>query len=94
MDVKYALTKRQKNLPCEHFLGVVCAQTKGIGNRKIENLLVDGQQRLSTITLFFSAIKEILEKLDCEEADERFKSAILQDIYKYFTLMKENIEKR
>lgn len=85
IDIKYALTKKQHNQPCEHFFGgVVCAQTQGIGNRKIENLLVDGQQRLSTITLFFSAVKEILEGLECEEADDKFKSAILQDIYKYF----------
>ncbi|WP_145031427.1 DUF262 domain-containing protein [Pantoea ananatis] len=84
-DIKYALNKKQNDQACDHFFGgVVCAQKQGIGTRKIENLLVDGQQRLSTITLFFSAVKETLEKIKCDEDDDRFKSEILKDIYKYF----------
>ncbi|EPN9527764.1 DUF262 domain-containing protein [Cronobacter malonaticus] len=88
-DIHDALTKKKSKKGCEHFFGgVVCAQQKVFGgHRRIENLLVDGQQRLSTIVLFFSVIRDIINALNCEEEkDYEYRDMILSDIYKYFYL--------
>ncbi|WP_158686330.1 DUF262 domain-containing protein, partial [Cronobacter sakazakii] len=88
-DIHDALTKKKSKKSCEHFFGgVVCAQQKVFGgHRRIENLLVDGQQRLSTIVLFFSVIRDIINTLNCEEEkDYEYRDMILSDIYKYFYL--------
>ncbi|HCI6022892.1 TPA: DUF262 domain-containing protein, partial [Klebsiella quasipneumoniae subsp. quasipneumoniae] len=88
-DISDALTKKKSQKSCEHFFGgVVCAQEKIFGgHRRIENLLVDGQQRLSTIVLFFSVIRDIINNLKCEEGkDSEYRDMILRDIYKYFYL--------
>lgn len=88
-DIQDALMKKKLNKSCEHFFGgVVCAQEKTFGgHRRIENLLVDGQQRLSTIVLFFSVIREVINLLDCEqEKDSEYRAMILKDIDKYFYL--------
>lgn len=88
-DIQDALMKKKSGKSCEHFFGgVVCAQEKTFGShRRIENLLVDGQQRLSTIVLFFSVIREVINNLNCEEAkDSEYRNMILTDIYKYFYL--------
>ncbi|HBR5996531.1 TPA: DUF262 domain-containing protein, partial [Klebsiella pneumoniae] len=88
-DIQDALVKKKSNKSCEHFFGgVVCAQEKTFGgHRRIENLLVDGQQRLSTIVLFFSVIRNVINDLNCEEEkDSEYRAMILKDIYKYFYL--------
>ena len=88
-DIQDALIKKKANKSCEHFFGgVVCAQEKTFGgHRRIENLLVDGQQRLSTIVLFFSVVREVINNLNCEETkDSDYRKMILDDIYKYFYL--------
>lgn len=88
-DILDALTKKKSGKSCEHFFGgVVCAQEKVFGgHRRIENLLVDGQQRLSTIVLFFSVIKDVISNLKCDEGkDSEYRNMILNDIYKYFYL--------
>lgn len=88
-DIQDALVKKKSNKSCEHFFGgVVCAQEKTFGgHRRIENLLVDGQQRLSTIVLFFSVIRNVINDLNCEEEkDSEYRTMILKDIYKYFYL--------
>ncbi|MDE9538558.1 DUF262 domain-containing protein [Xenorhabdus bovienii] len=86
-DIKESLSKKSQGKNFEHFFGgVVCAQEKNLGgNRGIENLLVDGQQRLSTIVLFFSVVKVALDELKCkDEKDNEYKKMIFNDIYKYF----------
>ena len=88
-DIQDALRKKKSKKSCEHFFGgVVCAQEKTFGgHRRIENLLVDGQQRLSTIVLFFSVIRNVINALNCEEEkDAEYRTMILKDIYKYFHL--------
>jgi len=88
-DIQDALMKKKLQKSCEHFFGgVVCAQEKTFGgHRRIENLLVDGQQRLSTIVLFFSVIRDVINSLNCDEKkDSDYKDMILNDIYKYFHL--------
>ncbi|WP_049294604.1 DUF262 domain-containing protein [Franconibacter helveticus] len=88
-DIQDALMKKKTNKSCEHFFGgVVCAQEKTFGgHRRIENLLVDGQQRLSTIVLFFSVIREVIDDLHCgEDKDIQYREMISKDIYKYFYL--------
>ncbi|MEN4573835.1 DUF262 domain-containing HNH endonuclease family protein [Pantoea agglomerans] len=88
-DIQDALTKKKSGKNCEHFFGgVVCAQEKTFGgHRRIENLLVDGQQRLSTIVMFFSVLRDIINVINCEEKkDSEYRSMILKDIYKYFYL--------
>lgn len=84
-DIADALYCKENSLSCEHFFGsIVCAQAEGVGKRKINNLLVDGQQRLSTIILFFSVIGSFLRVLDCNGDDDDFRNALLSDISKYF----------
>ncbi len=85
-DITDALSKKAEGNRYEHFFGgIVCAQNEGVGNRKIENILVDGQQRLSTIVLFFSVMKKFVEGLEVHEDDEIFKQRIISDISKYIT---------
>ncbi|MDY0887519.1 DUF262 domain-containing protein [Kosakonia sp. CFBP8986] len=87
-DIQDALDKKRAGRNCEHFFGgVVCAQEKTFAaHTKIENLLVDGQQRLSTIVLFFSVIRDIITNLKCDEdKDSEYIGMILKDIEKYFT---------
>jgi len=86
-DIREALLKKHHGEPCEHFFGgVVCAQESRIGNtsKRNENLLVDGQQRLSTTILFFAVINNILKKIECNEDDDNYRNEILKDIQKYF----------
>lgn len=91
-DVRNALeTINDKN---EHFFGgIVCAQNAGVGNRKIDNLLVDGQQRLSTIILFFSVIERLLNSFECGDEDEIFRSELVAQIQKYL-VFEERINHR
>ncbi|MBD2792565.1 DUF262 domain-containing protein [Xenorhabdus szentirmaii] len=86
-DIKESLSKKSQRKNFEHFFGgVVCAQENSLGgNRGIENLLVDGQQRLSTIVLFFSVVRAVLNDLECKnETDNEYRKMISNDIYKYF----------
>lgn len=90
-DIEEAIYCKENGQSCEHFFGsIVCAQKEGVGKRKIKNLLVDGQQRLSTIVLFFSVIKEYLESLDYQGEDTNFKDSLLSDINKYFFYQERN----
>ena len=82
-DIRESLT----DLESHHFFGgIVCAQEEGVGIRKVDNILIDGQQRLSTIVLFFSILHRELDRLDCRPEDGDFKSAIQEDISKYLFL--------
>ena len=91
-DIDEALYHRKKkDQSCEHFFGsIVCAQEEGVGKRKIKNILVDGQQRLSTIILFFAVIKEYLESLELQDEDVKFKETLLSEISKYFVYQERN----
>lgn len=81
-DIRSALeAEDEKN---EHFFGgIVCAQNAGVGNRKIDNLLVDGQQRLSTIILFFSVIEKLLKSFGCNDDDATYRDELIVQIQKY-----------
>lgn len=83
-DIKNALAALESGDISQHFFGgIVCAQEEGVGNRKIDNMLVDGQQRLSTIIIFFSVIKNILLSFEGDVQDLEFRDELLQDIHKY-----------
>ena len=85
-DIENALDEQKDGKVSQHFFGgIVCAQEEGVGNRKIDNMLVDGQQRLTTIVIFFSVIKAILEKIEGDEKDIEFRDALLAEIQKYLT---------
>ncbi|MCW8107121.1 DUF262 domain-containing HNH endonuclease family protein [Alteromonas ponticola] len=85
-DIKNTLEKFKENQEFQHFFGgIVCAQEQRVGNSIVKNVLIDGQQRLSTIVLFFSAIKETLQNLECNEQDSDFRDALLKDVEKYLT---------
>lgn len=83
-DITDALAKKDSGDKYEHFFGgIVCAQSEGVGNRKIENILVDGQQRLSTIILFFSVMRRFIEGLDVHDDDHEFKRQLITDVTNY-----------
>jgi len=83
-DIKNALLALESDKSPQHFFGgIVCAQEEGVGNRKIDNMLVDGQQRLSTIIIFFSVIKSILQGFTGDKQDLDFRDDLLKDIEKY-----------
>ncbi|MCQ8880706.1 DUF262 domain-containing HNH endonuclease family protein [Pseudoalteromonas shioyasakiensis] len=85
-DINNALLALDEGKVSQHFFGgIVCAQDEGVGNRKIDNMLVDGQQRLTTIIIFFSVVKVILEKFDGDVEEREFRNALLGDIQKYLT---------
>lgn len=85
-DIKNALDELKEGKVSQHFFGgIVCAQEEGVGNRKIENMLVDGQQRLTTIAIFFSVIKLTLQNMEGNEQDLDFRNALLEEIQKYLT---------
>lgn len=86
-DIREAISKKDSGESCEHFFGgVVCAQETGVSNnsKRNENLLVDGQQRLSTTILFFSVVNSLLSSLQCNENDLAYKDELIKDIKKYF----------
>ncbi len=83
-DIKNALNLEALGQHTQHFFGgIVCAQAEGVGNRKIDNMLVDGQQRLSTIVMFFSVINKLLTEFECGIADEEFCNELIADTQKY-----------
>lgn len=85
-DIKNALFALEEGNVSQHFFGgIVCAQEEGVGNRKIENMLVDGQQRLTTIIIFFSVVKIILERFEVDAEELEFRNDLLGDIQKYLT---------
>ncbi|PME55963.1 DUF262 domain-containing protein [Vibrio lentus] len=83
-DIKEALDKKSEEQDYQHFFGgIVCAQEEGVGNRKIVNALIDGQQRLSTIVMFFSRLNFALKNLECDGEDLIFKGTLQNLMSKY-----------
>lgn len=83
-DIDNAIKQKDTGHSPEHFFGgVVCAQKRGVGNRKVDNILVDGQQRLSTVIILFSILKSKLENIVVEGDDLEFKESLLEDVEKY-----------
>lgn len=92
-DIKDGLRNRSEDENYQHFFGgIVCAQEEGVGNRRIDNVLIDGQQRLSTIIMFFSALKVSLDELVCEGSDREFRDEIKASISKYLS-MEERVQR-
>src|SRR3954465_8698471 len=56
--------KLQDQRPSEHFLGaIVLAQHRFFGIEVPANLVIDGQQRLTTCQVFLSALRDVVQAL-------------------------------
>jgi uncharacterized protein with ParB-like and HNH nuclease domain/predicted transport protein len=68
-----------------HFIGSVVHIDDGLGNMAVQapKLVIDGQQRLTTVTLLLSALADVLDALpeDEQEPIEEFAPAILRETY-------------
>ena len=68
-----------------HFIGSVVHIDEGLGNLAVQapKLVIDGQQRLTTVTLLLSALADVLEALpeDQQEPIEAFAPAIIRETY-------------
>jgi uncharacterized protein with ParB-like and HNH nuclease domain len=68
-----------------HFIGSVVHIDEGLGNLAVQapKLVIDGQQRLTTITLVLTALAEVLEALpeDQQEPIEGFAPAMIREYY-------------
>lgn len=92
-DIRDGLRIKSEGNDHQHFFGgIVCAQEEGVGNRKRDNILIDGQQRLSTIIMFFSVMDRYLRSLGCEDNDNEFRDEIVTSISKYLT-MEERVQR-
>jgi uncharacterized protein with ParB-like and HNH nuclease domain/predicted transport protein len=68
-----------------HFIGSVVHIDEGLGNLAVQapKLVIDGQQRLTTVTLLLTALADVLEALpeDQQEPIEEFAPAIIRETY-------------
>ena len=68
-----------------HFIGSVVHIDEGLGNLAVQapKLVIDGQQRLTTVTLLLTALADVLDGLpeDQQEPIEEFAPAILRETY-------------
>ncbi|MEI6359057.1 MAG: DUF262 and DUF1524 domain-containing protein [Synechococcus sp. ELA619] len=68
-----------------HFIGSVVHIDEGLGNLAVQapKLVIDGQQRLTTVTLLLTALADVLDALpeDQQEPIEEFAPAILRETY-------------
>ncbi len=68
-----------------HFIGSVVHIDEGLGNLAVQapKLVIDGQQRLTTVTLLLTALADVLDGLpeDQQEPIEEFAPAIIRDTY-------------
>ena len=68
-----------------HFIGSVVHVDEGLGNLAVQapKLVIDGQQRLTTVTLLLTALADVLEALpeDQQEPIEEFAPAIIRETY-------------
>jgi|694.fasta_scaffold25017_8 uncharacterized protein with ParB-like and HNH nuclease domain/predicted transport protein len=68
-----------------HFIGSVVHIDEGLGNLAVQapKLVIDGQQRLTTVTLLLTALANVLESLpeDQQEPIEEFAPAIIRETY-------------
>ncbi len=68
-----------------HFIGSVVHIDEGLGNLAVQapKLVIDGQQRLTTIPLLLTALAEVLEALpeDQQEPIEGFAPAMIREYY-------------
>ena len=68
-----------------HFIGSVVHIDEGLGNLAVQapKLVIDGQQRLTTVTLLLTALADVLDRLpeDQQEPIEEFAPAIIRETY-------------
>jgi uncharacterized protein with ParB-like and HNH nuclease domain/predicted transport protein len=68
-----------------HFIGSVVHIDEGLGNLAVQapKLVIDGQQRLTTVTLLLTALADVLDALpeDQQEPIEEFAPAIIRETY-------------
>jgi uncharacterized protein with ParB-like and HNH nuclease domain/predicted transport protein len=68
-----------------HFIGSVVHIDEGLGNLAVQapKLVIDGQQRLTTVTLLLAALADVLDALPEEEQEpiEEFAPAIIRETY-------------
>lgn len=68
-----------------HFIGSVVHIDEGLGNLALQapKLVIDGQQRLTTVTLLLSALAEVLQALPEEQQEpiEGFAPAMVREYY-------------
>ena len=68
-----------------HFIGSVVHIDEGLGNLAVQapKLVIDGQQRLTTVTLLLTALADVLEELPEEQQEpiEGFAPAMIREYY-------------
>lgn len=68
-----------------HFIGSVVHIDEGLGNLAVQapKLVIDGQQRLTTVTLLLTALADVLDAVpeDQQEPIEEFAPAIIRETY-------------
>jgi uncharacterized protein with ParB-like and HNH nuclease domain len=68
-----------------HFIGSVVHIDEGLGNPVVQapKLVIDGQQRLTTVTLLLTALADVLDALpeDQQEPIEEFAPAMIRETY-------------
>ena len=68
-----------------HFIGSVVHIDEGLGNLAVQapKLVIDGQQRLTTVTLLLTALADVLDELpeEHQEPIEEFAPAIIRETY-------------
>lgn len=93
-DIEAALKLQREGKNCQHFFGgIVCAQEEGVGLRKIDNLLVDGQQRLTSFALFVSALLEFIETVECDEEARIDLNIIADELKKRYIEYNERVNR-
>ena len=76
-----------------HFIGSVVHIDEGLGNLAVQapKLVIDGQQRLTTVTLLLTALAEVLSDLPEEQQEpiEGFAPAMIREYYLINRLLRE-----
>jgi uncharacterized protein with ParB-like and HNH nuclease domain/predicted transport protein len=77
-----------------HFIGSVVHVDEGLGNLAVQapKLVIDGQQRLTTVTLLLTALADVLEGLPEEQQEpiEGFAPAMIREYYLINRLQKSD----
>ena len=71
-DLTFAMTENPENPDFEYFFGSFVFQSKAaapeIGQKFLENDLLDGQQRMATLLMLFAVIRDLVGDSDTKES--------------------------